>query len=53
MKDLRLISLLRNSNMLRNVTMSFDFLIYDITLCFFDCGDVILVRMGCTKLGEN
>ncbi len=53
MKDLRLLSLLGNFDMLRNVAMLFDFLIYNITLCFFDCGDVILVGMGCTKLGEN
>jgi hypothetical protein len=51
MKDLRLLSLLGNSDMLRNVAMLFDFLIYNIALCFSDCGDVILARMKCTKLG--
>jgi len=39
MKDLRLLSLLGNFDMLRNVAMLFDFLIYNITLCFSNCGD--------------
>ncbi len=53
MKDLRLLSLLESFNMLKNVAMLFDFLICNTTLCFLDCGDVILARMGCTKLGGN
>jgi hypothetical protein len=53
MKDLRLLSLLGNFDMLRNAAMLFDFMGYKITLCFFDCGDIILAGMGCRKLGGN
>jgi hypothetical protein len=53
MKDLRLLSLLGSSNMLKSAKMLFDFLICNIALFFFDRGDVILVGMGCTKLERN